>query len=85
MTKPSLLIYEYWCSLSYLMKALLMASFLNGLIDNGGEGRIGSISLSPHLSEELLLLGVKTNSQIKAAIVNIVPASNAACMLKGKG
>lgn len=85
MTRPSLHSLEYWQSLSYLMKTLLLSSFLNELIDHSGEKTISSISLSPHLSENLVLLGIKTSSQIVTAIIDAVLESNAASMVIREG
>ena len=68
---------KYWQSLSYLMKALLLTSFLDQTLANGANRQLHTISCAPYLPENMQLKGITTSARVQNVFLQVVKGSNA--------
>lgn len=80
MTVPTLNNIDYWHSLMYLMKSLLLSSFIDSLFDPDGSRPLTGFSCAPFLPEFLQLKGIRTSAQIRLGILAAATTSNAATL-----
>jgi phosphoribosylglycinamide formyltransferase-1 len=81
MTVPTLIKIEYWHSLMYLMKSLLLSSFIDSKVDPDGNRPLAGLCCAPFLPEFLQLKGISTSVRIQLGILAAATTSNAASLL----
>ena len=83
-TIPTKRVIEYWQSLSYLMKVLLLVSFLDKALTNSEESKIRAISCSPYLPEIMQLSGISVRPSIQKSFLDVVSESSAYSLILRK-
>jgi len=74
---PSLFNIEYWFSLSYLMKIVLMIAFVESQVQLDGDTRLTTVTISPYLTEQITLINMGISPISKHSFMKIVPNSTA--------
>lgn len=76
-TVPTIKNIKYWQSLSFLMKVLLLASFLDKKLSTKTESALHTICCTPNLPEVMQLLGIGTSTRIQNGFRDVVSKSEA--------
>jgi len=76
-TIPTVKNIKYWQSLSFLMKVLLLVSFLDKKLGANTESVLHTICCTPNLPEVMQLLGISTSTKIQKGFRDVVRKSEA--------